>query len=407
MSSLRGRVFLTFLIVIGVALTALSLTMAAVAPLSFRGTVDRALGLTIPPAGQQAAQQNPSAISTPMMAGGQAGEGRGNAAQMRGQGVGMGQQIARDLTTGFQRALATGMLLSGLAALIAAGIASWGLARRVTQPIQAIAAASHDIAAGQYSRRLQAESDSAQEITELVESFNRMAESLEQIEEARRALIADISHELKTPLASIKGYMEGLEDGVIAPGPETYRILYAEAARMDRLVNGLLELSRAEAGRMALELRDEDARDLVESVVEFLRPQFVEKQVLLHFQPQDAPLLVHADPDRVRQVMINLLGNALQYSAAGGAVTVRLEIREQMAYIRVSDTGVGLAPEDLERVFLRFYRVDKSRSRAGGGSGIGLTISRRIAELHGGRLWAESPGPGKGSSFSFTLPLAG
>jgi len=248
--------------------------------------------------------------------------------------------------------------------------------------------------------------DPHDEIAELTHSFNRMAAALAEIETMRQQLIADVSHELKTPLASISGYMEGLQDGVISATPETFQLVAQESGRLQRLVNDLQTLSRAEAAQVQMDFRSCSTIELVSMAVAALQPQYDDKGIDLKTDLPDASPLIRIDYDRIRQVLVNLLGNALQYTPAGGHVTIRLRTEDKMVHFSVQDTGIGLNKANLERVFLRFYRVDKSRSRLSGGSGIGLTIARYIIEAHQGRLWAESAGENQGSTFHFTLPLS-
>jgi signal transduction histidine kinase len=325
--------------------------------------------------------------------------------------VGSGGMMGADRTAfeaeldgGFRDALNRALLMAGVAAsLVAAGL-SWYISRRIVQPIHVLVEASQFIAEGHYSERLEAQADD--ELGELTRSFNRMAAALAETESRRQRLIADVSHELKTPLASIKGYMEGLQDGVIAPTPETFELVHREADRLQRLVSDLQELSRAEAAQLPMDIRPCQATDVVKLAIAALRPQFDDKGVILRAELPGEPLEVRADVDRARQVLLNLLGNALQYTLPGGCVTVRLVRDGTSLRFSVEDTGIGLSAADRERVFERFYRVDKSRARASGGSGIGLTIARHIVEAHGGKIWAESAGSGHGSTFHFTLPLA-
>jgi len=222
----------------------------------------------------------------------------------------------------------------------------------------------------------------------------------------RRQLIADVSHELKTPLASIKGYMEGLQDGIIPATAETFQLVHHEADRLQRLVSDLQELSRAEASRMPLDMRACNLIEVVGSAVASLRPQAEDKHIKLSAELPASLPVVQADPDRMRQVVVNLLGNAIQYTPGGGQVSIRLWQEGMSIHCAIEDTGVGLDKGDLERIFVRFYRVDKSRSRASGGSGIGLTIARYIIEAHHGHIWAESGGLNTGSTFHFRLPVA-
>lgn len=307
-----------------------------------------------------------------------------------------------DLDANFRGALNSALLIAGMAATVTATAISVYVSRRIVRPIRAMTRASQHIAEGHYRERLAIYGED--ELAELTGSFNRMAAALEDTENMRRQLIADVSHELKTPLASIKGYMEGLQDGVIAPTPETFQQVHREADRLQRLVQDLQELSRVEAALLQLDLKPHRAGNIVDSVVALLQPQFDEKGVALTLELPEEPVYVRVDFDRIRQVLINLLGNALQYTPPGGRVTLGAARAGSMVHFSLKDTGIGLEPQDLERVFQRFYRVDQSRSRASGGSGIGLTIARHIVEAHGGQMRAESPGLGQGSTFHFTLP---
>ncbi|GAB4478746.1 MAG: ATP-binding protein [Anaerolineae bacterium] len=374
---LGTRLFLSYLAVIAIGFLVLTLATSFIAPLAFSRTMQAMMG------------------GDHMMMGGGLGSRPGTGIQV----------LLEDLLFNFRAALSRALWLAGLAAVAAATLASWAVSRRIVQPIHRMAHASQRIADGHYGERLEP-GDEDDELGELIASFNRMAAALDEIEAMRRQLIADVSHELKTPLASIKGYMEGLQDGVIAATPETYELIHREAARLERLVQDLQTLSRVEAAQMPMAIVPCEAASIVRAAVEWLRPQFDGKGVTLTAHLPDRPLEVQADFDRVRQVLLNVLGNALQYTPVGGSVAVTLTRRDHEALFSVQDTGVGLEKDDLERVFQRFYRVDKSRSRAGGGSGIGLTIARHIIEAHGGRIWAESDGPGRGSTFRFTLPTS-
>jgi histidine kinase len=221
----------------------------------------------------------------------------------------------------------------------------------------------------------------------------------------RRQLIGDVSHELRTPLTAIKGSMEGLIDGVLPPSPETFQQIHHETERLQRLVTDLQELSRVEAHAVPLDLKPTNMAGLVESVCRQVQNQYDDKGVNLRVEtsPELPPILI--DADRISQVLINLIGNALQYTPEKGQVSVQVDRVGDEIHTRVKDNGVGIPPEHLPHVFTRFYRVDKSRSRAGGGSGIGLTICKHLVEAHGGRIWAESEGAGKGSTFTFSLPI--
>jgi signal transduction histidine kinase len=219
-------------------------------------------------------------------------------------------------------------------------------------------------------------------------------------------LIGDVSHELRTPLTAIKGSMEALIDGVLPAEPETFEQIYQEADRLQRLVNDLQELSRVESGAFKLDLQPLFLADLLKTVTIRLDRQYAEKGVRLEIDIPSDLAEIMADADRLSQVLFNLVGNALQYTPAGGQVTVAVRRQGGEVQVSVKDTGIGIAAEHLPHVFDRFYRADLSRARVSGGSGIGLTIAKHLVEAHGGRIWAESLGEGKGSTFVFTLPVA-
>lgn len=329
--------------------------------------------------------------------------------QGMGRGAGQGgmmnqrmQAIDAEVDTAFRESMNTALLWAAAAATITAVGASWFVSQQIVNPIRALVALSQRIAGGHYEERLTAATPD--EIGELIHSFNQMAQALAETESMRRQLLGDVTHELKTPLASIKGYIEGLQDGVIPATPETYQLIHREAARLQRLVQDLQELSRVEAGQESVHGQPVDLSRLLQTVITRMRPQFDEKTIRLHADLPDNLPPAYADLDRTEQIVTNLLGNALQYTPEGGDVSVRLTSLRDTLQIAVQDSGVGLAVDDLERVFQRFYRVDKSRSRASGGSGIGLTIARHLAEAQGGSIHAESAGIGQGSTFYLTLP---
>lgn len=322
----------------------------------------------------------------------------------------MGMDLNADLFTNFRTAVNEALTIAALAAVISAIVVSIFVSRQVVTPVQEMMVASRYIAAGHYDERVNVpgnlSKDDLDELSQLALSFNQMAEKLEKVESMRRQLIGDVSHELRTPLTAIKGSMEGLMDGVLPENDETYMGIYREADRLQRLVNDLQELSRVEAGAYELDLHPVDLLVVISAVVKRLELQFKEKGVLLEVDvPDDLPS-IQADEDRIGQVLLNLVGNALQFTPSGGSVVVSAAQRNKEIKISVSDTGIGISPEDIENIFTRFYRVDKSRSRAGGGSGIGLTISKYLVEAHGGRIWVESAGLDRGSTFTFSLPSA-
>ena len=300
--------------------------------------------------------------------------------------------------------------VAALVAFLIAMAVSFFTSKRIVEPIVAMTQASERIAAGEYQERV--EVSSQDELGVLAQSFNQMAHTLEQTEARRQQLIGDVAHELRTPLASIKSAMAGLIDGVLPAEAATFLTIQREVSRLQRLVHDLEELSRAEAGQLSLKPRVVSVEELIGGATHYLDIQFEDKGVALHIQLSPSlklgdggPCQLSVDPGRITQVLLNLLGNALQYTSEGGQVTVRAWCDAQNFLIAVTDTGIGIKEEDLRHIFERFYRVDKSRSRISGGSGIGLTISKHIVYAHGGRIWAESDGLGQGVTVTFSLPL--
>ncbi len=328
------------------------------------------------------------------------GQMMGGMGQMMG-GPGQGsasQRLYQDFRASFNEAL----LYAVFAAVLVAVVVSVIFSRSVVAPLHAVMDASQRIAAGSYDERVRVYGND--ELAQLAARFNQMAEKLEQVESMRRRLIGDVSHELRTPLTAIKGSMEGLIDGVLPATHETYQQIYTEADRLNRLVDDLQELSRVEAGSYHLDIKPVDVSSLVQTVAKRLSLQFESKRISLDLKLAPDLPRVQADEDRAVQVLTNLVGNALQYTPENGKVSVSATRLNDEVQIAVHDTGIGIPPEHLTHIFDRFYRVDKSRSRrAGGGSGIGLTIARALVEAQGGRIWAGSEGEDQGSIFTFTL----
>jgi signal transduction histidine kinase len=331
--------------------------------------------------------------------------------RMMGGGVGPsmmggpGGAMDTALAAAFRESLAQALLVASAAALLAAFAASLFVTRRIVRPVQRLATASRRIADGHYAERVP-DGPAHDELADLTISFNDMAATLEATERRRRELIGDVAHELRTPIATLEGYLEGLLDGVVDPNPQTWAKLHDEAGRLRRLVDDLQELSRAEARQIPIALRATDPAQIVQAALDRLAEAFAEKGLVLVADVPERLPRVRADPDRAVQVLSNLLTNALRYTPVPGTVQVAVRPVEGALEFTVRDSGVGLAGDELGRVFERFYRVDRSRSRSLGGSGIGLTIARALVDAMGGRIRAESAGPGQGSSFSFTLPMA-
>ncbi len=290
-----------------------------------------------------------------------------------------------------------------IAAILVAGLASVGLAivmaRMLARPLREVGAAARRIADGDYAARVPREGP--EEIASLADSFNQMAASLEEQERMRRDFIANAAHELRTPLTNLQGYLEALRDGVIVADRSTYESLWDEAERLVRLSRSLDALAEGDAAAGAPALEPIDLAAAVRSAVELAQPSIERAGLGLTIDvPQ--PLAARANPDQLAPVLANLLSNAVRYTPAGGSVTVRAERRPGDLLVSVTNTGEPIPADDLDHVFERFYRVEKSRDRARGGAGIGLAIVKQLVESGGGRVGAESTG-GQ-TRFWFSLP---
>jgi len=307
---------------------------------------------------------------------------------------------AGNLLSGVTRAVVIAGLLAGL---VAFGLAIV-LVRQITRPLTALRDASRRIAQGDLAARVPLQSND--ELGQVGSAFNRMASALQTQETVRRNLMADIAHELRTPLTAIQGTVEALQDGVFPLTPGSLEPIHEETLLLGRLVEDLRTLAQAEAGRLSLNVDSVDAAELVERLVTGLQPTAQQSGVDLRWRVTSPCPTLRADPQRLGQVLTNLLSNALRHTPAGGEIDVMVEPQEGGILFAVQDSGPGIAAADLPHLFDRFYRGDRSRSRATGGSGLGLTIARQLVEAHGGRIWAESPPPGRerGSVFSVWLP---
>ncbi len=325
--------------------------------------------------------------------------------QMMGQGQGRGPQggMMSDFYRSFQDSFNESLVFAFVAASVVGLAVSYALSRGIIAPVQSMKNASQRIAEGHYDERVSL--NGTDELSQLAASFNQMASQLEQVEEMRRRLIGDVAHELRTPLTAIKGSAEGLMDGVLPAIAETYQQIHNEAERLNHLVSDLQELSRVESKAIQLDIQPVDVTRLLETAVKRMQFQFDEKRVTLDRQLPHDPILVLADEDRALQVLTNLLGNALQYTPENGTVIVSIAREKAFVKFSIRDTGIGIPAEHLPHIFDRFYRVEKSRSRARGGSGIGLTIAKHLVEAQGGKIWAKSAGEGQGSEFIIILPL--
>ncbi|NNF69446.1 MAG: HAMP domain-containing histidine kinase [Acidimicrobiia bacterium] len=290
-------------------------------------------------------------------------------------------------------------LVAGVAAaVVAAAIVAVLVSRRVVRPIDDVRLATAALARGEYDKRVPLPTDA--ELAALAEDVNTLAEELATTDQRRTRLMGEVAHELRSPLTTIEGTMEAILDGVREADDTTLALVAAEARRVHRLADDLTLLSQTEEGAVPLQLRAMDLAELAGDAVDRLRPQFDHKGVEVITDLGPAP--AHADPDRMTQVCVNLLGNALTHTPAGGTVTVRSGSEGTVSFVEVIDTGVGIVPDQLPHIFERFYRIPDATRTAG--RGIGLTIARSLARAHGGDVEASSPGSGKGATFRVTVP---
>ena len=311
---------------------------------------------------------------------------------------GMVQAPRNDFTSRVNRAI----FLAALGATAVSLVIGVLLARSLIKPLQEITRATQAVAQGDLKQQVPVRSDD--ELGKLATSFNQMSADLAQSRDLRRQMTADIAHDLRTPLSLILGHAEALSDGVLPPTPETFDVIHDEARRLNRLVEDLRLLSLAEAGELSFAVRPVQPQSLLERTVVAHTPAAQQKQVeLLLDAPADLPD-VEVDPDRLAQVLDNLVSNALRYTPENGRIQLTAQQTPTGIQLRVQDSGPGMDAADLAHVFDRFYRGDKSRQRHDGGSGLGLAIARSIVESHNGRIWAESS-LGDGATFIIELPL--
>lgn len=302
----------------------------------------------------------------------------------------------------FQFLAALNRILMAVGVVSLAGAVLMGvlLANSIVKPITRTVEITRKISDGDYGTRLQ-EDVRTRELRELTCAVNQMAGALEEQEELRKRLTSDVTHELRTPVANLSSYVEMMIDGTLEPSPERLRSCYNELQRLSGLISDLERLRRVEQENLVLHRSDVDLRELALAVMGNFESQLKEKD--LDGQVRGDACVVPADRERMQQVMTNLVSNAVKYSAAGGCIRVTVEDRGDSGVIRVEDQGIGIPAEDLKRIFERFYRTDKSRTRKTGGAGIGLTIVKAIVQAHRGTVTAESEA-GKGSVFTVTLP---
>jgi len=315
--------------------------------------------------------------------------------------VGTQMSLLGSLETEFLRSIDRSLLISGLLATLVAVVAGTLLFRQLTTPLQSLTQAAENMASGDLDQRVEVRS--RDEVGELASAFNAMSDALARNEELRRNLMADIAHELRTPLSVIQGNLEAMLDGVYEPTPENIAVTHQESLLLARLVNDLRELALIEAGQLQLDLEPIDLEVVAKLVEEAFRPRAREKEVGVILDFGTGLPEVSADAQRMRQVIANLVSNALRYTPPGGEIRLVGRARHGEMTMRVEDTGAGIPPIDLPHIFDRFYRGDKSRSRHAGGSGLGLAIAKQLVEAHGGTIEVESE-VGQGTAFIITLP---
>lgn len=279
------------------------------------------------------------------------------------------------------------------------------LSRHIVKPIQDISHASRELARGNLDFRVKPTTND--EIGELAVSFNKMAEELKLQDGLRNTFIANVSHELRTPLASIQGFIQGILDGAIEDQDRDkyLEIVLGETKRMSTLISDFLNLAKIESGKFPMEFSEFDINELLRRCILMFEQQIEAKKLGVDIRIDEDATMVWADEDRISQVITNLVDNAVKFSDEGGSLEIWTEIMDNKVFVNIADTGEGIPEEDQASVFERFYKVDKSHSRSKPGTGIGLSIVKRIIAQHGEKIWLKSA-PGEGTTFTFSLTKA-
>lgn len=306
--------------------------------------------------------------------------------------------IQERFTTSVNRSLMLAIIAAGSVTLLLTLL----LSASILRPISALTSAARKMESGDLSQRVNVKAKD--ELGELANAFNAMADGLDHLEQLRRNMVTDVAHELRTPLSNIRGYLEALQDDMLDPTPEMIHLLHEEAMTLNHLVDELQELALAEAGQLQMDCRAVEISEIVDKAVSSISPQASNKNLQLSSSvPEDLPL-AEADPDRLNQILRNLLNNAITYTPPGGNISINASEKNHAIEISVADTGAGIAPEHLPYIFERFYRADKSRTRATGGAGLGLAIVKHLVEALDGEVAVESV-LGEGTKVIFTLPI--
>lgn len=307
------------------------------------------------------------------------------------------------LTRGLADTINKFLLWGGLLAIAIALILTLILSRRISAPIRILTTTARKLGKGDFSQRVPSKGKG--EIAELSLAFNSMADDIERNEKLRQNLVADTAHELRTPLTNLRGYLEAIKDDVIKPDATTINSLYEEASLLTRLVDDLQELALADASELKLAIQADDISSVIKRAVVSSQSQANDKGISLVIELPDKLPLCNIDSQRIAEVLHNLISNAITHTPQDGTITISAREVEHYVEVTVADTGEGIPAEELENIFERFYRVDRSRSRRTGGSGLGLTIAKRLVEAQGGKISVQSE-QGKGSRFTFTVPIA-
>jgi len=304
----------------------------------------------------------------------------------------------------FLNSIRNSLWLAALVAILTGVALGYFFSRLISGPMKQLTLAARKVATGDFSQRVSTKTDD--EIGEVSVAFNTMAEQLETKEKSRRQLLADIAHELRNPLSIIQGNLEAWLDGVITPAPDQVASVYDETVLLSRLITDLRDLSLAEAGQLKLYQNATELGEFILAEIASVQTRCQEKKISIGAELPTGLPLVLIDRDRIRQVLHNLVDNALRYTAAGGTIKIGADYAKPgWVTVSVADTGAGIAPKDLPHVFDHFYKADRSRQRGHGGAGIGLAMVKRVVELHSGTVWVKSR-KGKGTTFYFTLPVA-
>lgn len=307
--------------------------------------------------------------------------------------------------TGMRTELIRILMLNMIFVMIVVAVAMYVLSKRTTKPLSELNEAAKSIANGDFKKRVSV--DAGMEVTELCDTFNQMAESIEQLERMRSSFIANVSHDLRTPMTTIIGFVEGIIDGTIPEEKQKWylSIVLDESKRLSRIVTDLLDLSKMEQGSFGIEKRDFDVNELIRLTVIKFEKRITEKNISLTVGFDAERIKVFADRDAISRVLTNLIDNALKFTQEGGFIDVQAGTKDGRAYVSVQNSGIGIEEKDLRHIFDRFYKTDKSRSKDKNGAGLGLYIVKSIVNAHGESVWAEST-PGEFTRFSFTLEKA-